>query len=73
MATTIDMFAVSGQRPRRSRRILMRVVEAGQGSSGGVIQFECPKCDFNTGWITDTQTVARNKRGIPCPECNGAI
>lgn len=56
-------------RPRRRRRVMMHVVDAGNGPGGKVIKFGCV-CGHNTGWISDQQTVAQNKRGMPCPPCN---
>lgn len=67
------MFSATGVKPRRSPRVMMHVVEAGQGNSGKVIQFECAKCGYNTGWIIDENSVSENKRGKPCPECNLVI
>jgi len=59
--------------PRRPRRVLMHVVDAGEwyGGNGKGIQFSCQTCGHDTGWIKDTRTVTENKRGIPCPKCNG--
>lgn len=31
----------------------MRVMDAGDGPSLKVIEFECPHCGHNTGWIED--------------------
>lgn len=52
--------------PRKPRLKRMRVADAGQGC----IQFVCPHCSYDTGWIKDERTVSENKRGIPCPQCN---
>jgi hypothetical protein len=68
--STLDMFSDSGVKPRRTKRIMMHVVEAGQSNSGKVIQFECSKCFHNTDWIVDDRSVSENKRGKPCPQCN---
>lgn len=51
---------------RKHRYWRMRVIDAGQGC----IQFRCPRCGHNTGWIIDEWTVAENRRGLPCPNCN---
>ena len=44
----------------------MHVLDAGVD----MIRFQCRRCGYDTGWIEDEQTVSRNKRGIPCPDCN---
>lgn len=67
---TIDMFSDSGKRPRRKRRVMMHVIDAGQGNGGPVINFQCSRCGHGTGWIDDEKSVSENKRGIPCPNCN---
>ncbi len=67
---TLDMFSPTGSKPRRTPRVMMHVVEAGQGNSGKVIQFECSKCGHSTGWIEDDKSISKNKRGTPCPQCN---
>lgn len=59
------------QAPKRPPIKRMHVVDAGNGLSGKVIQFECRRCGHNTGWIEDTCSVSDNKRGLPCPKCNG--
>ena len=60
------------QAPRSLRQVIMHVVDAGHLPTGqcGIV-FECGTCGHNTGWIPDTKTVAENKRGMPCPNCNG--
>jgi len=40
-------------------------------AGSGLIEFECGKCAYNTGMIKDIHTVTENKRGLPCPICNG--
>lgn len=61
---------------RRPRRVLMRVVDAGEGcgcpdDSPGphVVRFGCNRCGHETGWLR-VDSVAEAKRGIPCPKCN---
>ncbi len=50
----------------------MKVIDAGNGfGDGKVIMFKCFKCGHNTDWIEDTKSVSENKRGMPCPHCNG--
>lgn len=67
------MFSPTGTKPRRVRRIMMHVVEAGQGNSGKVIQFERAKCGHNADWIGDEKSISENKRDQPCPKCNEGI
>ena len=45
---TPDLFPSD---PRRPRRVLMHVVDAGEwyGGNGKGIQFRCPKCCHDTG------------------------
>lgn len=52
--------------PRRPPRKLMHVVDAGDGC----INLECKHCGHNTGWIKETETTTRYRRGLPCPECS---
>ncbi|HSV28619.1 MAG TPA: hypothetical protein VLL76_03645 [Candidatus Omnitrophota bacterium] len=54
--------------PRRPRRVLMHVMDAGSG----MIEFACRRCGHNTGWIRDDRTVTENRRGRPCPKCNAS-
>lgn len=54
--------------PRRKRGQLMHVCDAGHGEGKPIVQFQCPKCKYQSGWfIFDTVTEA--KRGLPCPRC----
>lgn len=58
--------------PRRMRGQLMHVCDAGCGEGKPVVQFQCAKCEYQSGWYTfDTMTAA--KRGLPCPKCNGGV
>ena len=59
-----DLF---GSKPRRPRRTLMHVKDAGHD----VIELECV-CGYSTGWIPMELTVSEYQRGIPCPKCNEA-
>lgn len=52
--------------PRSAPVKRMHVADAGQG----MIEFECPHCGYNSGWITDEWTITENRRGNPCPRCN---
>jgi rubrerythrin len=57
--------------PRRAPVKRMRVADAGHFPSGGkCIQFVCPRCGHDTGWIADEWTVTENRNGRPCPSCN---
>lgn len=53
--------------PRRPRIKRMHVSDAGHGC----IEFTCRHCGFCTGWIRDEWTITANRRGLPCPKCNG--
>lgn len=58
--------------PRRPPRKMMHVADAGHlpGGSKG-IRFKCSHCGHDTGWIADEWTITENRRGHPCPVCNG--
>lgn len=57
--------------PRTAPVKRMHVADAGHLPDGRKgIQFHCPHCGHDTGWIVDKHTVSENKRGMPCPECN---
>ena len=64
-----DLF---GEKPRRKRRVMMHVIDAGQNTYK-VIMFECSKCGYNTDWIRDERTISENKRGMPCPKYNEKV
>ncbi len=50
----------------------MRVSDAGEMTGGKKgICFVCSRCGHDTGWIEDVWTISENKRGLPCPCCNG--
>jgi len=53
------------QAPRRPRRVMMHVVDAGQG----MVELQCAACGHNTGWV-QSRTVTEERRGRPCPNCN---
>jgi hypothetical protein len=57
------------ERPKRKTRgQIMHVCDAGCGEGKPVVQFQCPKCEYQSDWFTfDTVTEAR--RGLPCPRC----
>lgn len=55
---------------RRPRRVMMHVVDAGNGPGSKVIRFACGRCDHDTDWIVDERTISENRRGMPCPKCN---
>jgi len=56
-------------RPRRSPRVLMHVIDAGDDEGGLIAQFECKRCGFASDWL-HVDTVTEAKRGLPCPRCN---
>jgi hypothetical protein len=67
----VDLF---GPRPRRPRRVLMKVEDAGvpNGADGDSkaarywLLMKCPKCRHEeqaTGTVTES-------RNMPCPKCN---
>lgn len=64
-----DLFGYVKPRAKPLKR--MHVHDAGHlpGGSKG-IQFVCPRCGHDTGWIHDEWTVTQNRRGLPCPKCN---
>jgi DNA-directed RNA polymerase subunit RPC12/RpoP len=62
----------AGEKPRRSPRRMMHVIDAsGDCSDPGShsVVFQCSKCDHKTGWLK-VDSVSEGKRGIPCPICN---
>ncbi|MBN3839312.1 hypothetical protein [Burkholderia sp. Ac-20349] len=62
-----DLF---GEKPRRPRRVLMHVFDAGgDGADDVLARFECGKCGARTDWMK-CDTVTEAKRGIPCEACN---
>jgi len=65
----IDLF---GEKPRRPRRTMMHVVDAGDScdpQSLVIAKLACSECGEETDWI-EFRTVTEAKRGIPCPACN---
>lgn len=58
--------------PRRQRRKLMHVADAGEAPWGAVIKFKCGHCGFKTAWLKDKWSVTTNRYGHPCPKCNPA-
>ena len=72
MAT--DLF---GEKPRRPRRWLMHVVDAGDsnccddGPAGQpvAVRYACTRCGLETDWQT-AENISAAKRGVPCPNCN---
>jgi len=67
IARAPDLFPES---PRRPRRVMMHVVDAGEGGWCKVIHFKCSTCGYDEGWTEDHRTIGENKRGRPCPRCN---
>ena len=60
-----DLFPTA---PRRSRRKLMHVSDAG-GDSSPIVQYRCARCGHETDW-QDQGTLTEAKKGKPCPNCN---
>lgn len=53
--------------PRRPRRVLMQVFDAGD-CHGHHVHLYCPKCGHDAGWNNfDTKREAVSQ---PCPKCN---
>ena len=72
MARTADLF---GPRPRRPRRVMMTMRDAGHlpGGAPGA-EYECRRCGFETGWIHTPFGPRGGHRHLykrPCPRCNG--
>jgi len=56
--------------PRRKRRTMMHVVDAGQWPDGRqIVRLTCSRCGHDTGW-EEQRTVTQERRGRPCPVCN---
>lgn len=53
------------ERARAKPRVMMRILDAGDE----VASFECSRCGHRTGWVG--ATVTEQRRGKPCPQCNG--
>ncbi len=68
----LDLF---GEIPRRPKRVLMHVFDAGGNHDGGdpdyevIARFECTRCGGKTDWL-QIENVTTAKRGIPCEACN---
>ncbi|MGC2853918.1 hypothetical protein ACM64Y_00450 [Novispirillum sp. DQ9] len=57
--------------PRKPARVLMHVYDAGNLPGGGRgVCFRCCRCGHDTGWV-EASTLTEDKRGRPCPSCNG--
>lgn len=71
--STSDLF--EGTKPRRPRRVMMHVTDAGDSGCGGddggsgIAQFTCAACGHETDWLP-VRTISEAKRGLPCPNCN---
>lgn len=55
--------------PRPKRRVMMHVVDASE-EHGGMIRMACKRCGHHTGWLNE-RSVKEERRGEPCPNCNG--
>lgn len=59
------------KKPRRPRRVLMHVIDAGPAEwsdTHDMVRFKCPRCKRETGW--HLERLASVRFGVPCPECN---
>lgn len=65
-----DLFPET--KARRPRRIIMRIMDSGEGVAGYPFgaELKCPKCGHNTGWTCFTTAAEITRQ--PCPECNEA-
>ena len=64
----VDLF---GARPRRARRVLMHVFDAGDAEAGNpIVRLLCKRCGFESEWLK-CETVIEARKGKPCPSCNG--
>jgi ribosomal protein S27E len=56
-------------KPRRKRRHLMHVIDAGSlDGHGHMARFRCQRCGHESDWTVCLFSVA--KRGMSCPGCN---
>lgn len=57
-------------KPKRTPRVLMHVVDAGNGPAPGHwAEFECDRCGYRSEW-RPVESITDAKRGLPCPKCN---
>lgn len=63
---TPDLFTSDGRRPRRKRRVMMRVTHADERN----VAYACDKCGYWTGYKLHNKTYAQVCRGEHCPHCN---
>ena len=59
-------------RKRAKPRVMMHVVDAGQGECYGgshIVVMQCGRCGHKTDWF-QVNTTTEGKRGKPCPKCN---
>jgi len=58
--------------PRRPRRVLMRVVDAGDHGCVTTFRYfvhlQCPRCGHDDGW--SEHHTKRETLSQPCPKCN---
>lgn len=54
--------------PRRARRKLMHVIDAGSRGRDLMVRFACARCGHQSDW-TRAATITEAKRGKPCPTC----
>lgn len=66
-----DLF-LQTKPPRKKPRVLMHVIDAGDGAEFGTphcARFKCKTCKRETDW-SGYGTITEIKRGIPCDNCN---
>lgn len=56
-------------RPRKPRRVMMHVHDAGmEEGNSSLVKFHCKRCGEFSEWMV--VPIAAEKRGIPCSTCN---
>lgn len=67
MSRTLELFE---KPPRRKRRVMMHVSDAGeQDGRGCIVRYKCSRCPYETDWVEE-RTVTEARAGKPCPRCN---
>lgn len=59
-------------KPQSKRRVMMHVIDAGDGDGEDLVRLKCKKCGHDTDWIPASKPWSLDKRGRPCPKCNAA-
>ncbi|TWT63166.1 hypothetical protein [Rubinisphaera italica] len=64
------------KKPRAKRRVLMKVTDV-DGSccewSDHDVRFACPKCGYETEWVSISRDDPQSVLIKPCPNCNEEI